>query len=92
MNCKSLYINTEGSGSLTTTRLRELANFQQSKGYLGSEAMDNIYINQCTDDVASLVNTLVRAKSLLEMQNVKLLVIDSIANSFKGKLFSSLLF
>ena len=54
--------------------------------------MDNIYINQCTDDVASLVNTLVRAKSLLEMQNVKLLVIDSIANSFKGKLFSSVHF
>jgi len=54
-------------------------------------SMDNIFIERCTtDDPNSLLEVLLRAKTLLEHHNVKLIVIDSIANAFKGMSSSSL--
>ena len=95
LGCKSLYINTEGSGGVTATRLREFAEFHASRGFLGGDAaqaslasMDNIFIERCTtDDPHALLSVLARARTLLEHHNVRLIVVDSIANAFKA--FSS---
>jgi DNA-repair protein XRCC3 len=97
LECKSLYINTEGSSGLTTTRLREFADFHASKGFLpgdgpnaGQEtatalSMDNIFVEKCvSDDPSALLNVLNRAKALLQHHGVRLIVIDSMANAFKG--------
>ena len=90
-----MYINTEGSSGLTTTRLREFADFHASKGFLTSAnsdqetasvlSMDNIFVEKCvSDDPNALLHVLKRAKTLLQHHSVQLIVIDSIANAFKG--------
>ena len=83
LECKSLYINTEGINF--SPRLQEFAEFQASKGYLGSAGMDNIFVEKCmTEDPTALIEVLHRAQKLLQHHGVKLIVIDSIANAFKG--------
>lgn len=86
LGCRSLYVNTEGSGGVATTRLRELGNFHASKGFIPEDsALDNVFVERCNaDDPTALLSVLLRSQTLLRLHNVRLIVVDSVANAFRG--------
>ncbi len=73
---------------MATNRLREMLAFHHAKGSSSEDAMDNVFIQKDVGDPESLMSTLMRAKVLLDQRNVRLIVIDSIANAFKDAMSS----